>query len=101
MRLHTACQTRRSQTPRRRRGATAARRGLTIRLKLTLWYGALFLLAGVLLIAVNFFMVRDSLTPAPEKARAAVAERFGIPPEAAGIRRRVPGPARATTCTAT
>jgi hypothetical protein len=58
------------------------RRSPTIRLKLTLWYGGLFLLAGVLLIAINFFMVRDSLTPAPEKARAAVAERFGIPPEA-------------------
>jgi signal transduction histidine kinase len=59
----------------------AGRKGLTIRLKLTLWYGGLFLLAGILLIAVNFFMVRNSLTPAPEKARAAVAERFGIPPE--------------------
>ena len=61
--------------------AQAGRKGLTIRLKLTLWYGGLFLLAGVLLITVNFLMVRDSLTPAPEKARAAVAERFGIPPE--------------------
>ena len=59
----------------------AGRKGLTIRLKLTLWYGGLFLLAGILLIAVNFFMVRNSLTPAPEKARAAVAQRFGIPPE--------------------
>ncbi len=57
------------------------RRGLTIRLKLTLWYGGLFLLAGVLLIAVNFFLVRDSLTPAPEKARAIIAERYGIPQE--------------------
>lgn len=55
------------------------RRGLTIRLKLTLWYGVLFLLAGVLLIAVNFFMVRNSLDVAPEKARAVVAEQFGIP----------------------
>ncbi len=58
------------------------RRGLTIRLKLTLWYGGLFLLAGVLLIAINYFMVRDSLSIAPEKARAAVAERFGIPQQA-------------------
>jgi signal transduction histidine kinase len=55
-------------------------RGLTIRLKLTLWYGTLFLLAGVLLIAINYFMVRDSLAVAPEKARAAVAERFGLDP---------------------
>jgi signal transduction histidine kinase len=62
--------------------AKPRRRGLTIRLKLTLWYGGLFVLAGIVLIAINFFMVQDSLTPAPEKARAAVAERFGIPPEA-------------------
>jgi signal transduction histidine kinase len=60
---------------------TGERRGLTIRLKLTLWYGGVFLLAGVVLIAVNYFMVRDSLSIAPEKARAAVAERFDIPPE--------------------
>jgi signal transduction histidine kinase len=60
----------------RRRG-----RGLTIRLKLTLWYGSLFLMAGVLLIAINFFMVRDSLAVAPEKARAAVAERYGLQPQ--------------------
>lgn len=57
----------------------ARRRGLTIRLKLTLWYGGLFLGAGILLIAINYFMVRDSLEVAPEKARAAVAEQFGIP----------------------
>jgi signal transduction histidine kinase len=57
------------------------RRGLTIRLKLTLWYGGLFILAGVLLIAVNYLMVRDSLSVAPSKARAAVAEQFGIDPE--------------------
>ncbi len=55
--------------------------GLTVRLKLTLWYGTLFLLAGVLLIAINYFMVRDSLAVAPEKARAVVAERFGLDPD--------------------
>ncbi len=55
------------------------RHGLTIRLKLTLWYGCLFLVAGILLIAINFLMVRDGLSVAPEKARAAVAEQFGIP----------------------
>jgi signal transduction histidine kinase len=54
-------------------------RGVTIRLKLTLWYGSLFLLAGVLLIAVNFLLVRDSLAPAPGKARAYVEELYGIP----------------------
>jgi signal transduction histidine kinase len=63
-------------------GKAKRRRSLTIRFKLTLWYGGLFLLAGILLIAINFLMVRDSLTPAPEKARAVVAEHYGIPPEA-------------------
>ncbi len=57
-------------------------RGLTIRLKLTLWYGSLFFLAGVLLIAINFLMVRDSLVPAPDKARAAVEKAFGLQPGA-------------------
>jgi signal transduction histidine kinase len=61
--------------------ASGPRRGLTIRLKLTLWYGCLFLLGGVILIAANYFMVRDSLSIAPEKARAAVAEQFGIDPK--------------------
>jgi signal transduction histidine kinase len=56
-------------------------RGLTIRLKLTLWYGSLFLMAGVLLITVNFLLVRDSLNPAPEKARVVVAESFGLDPQ--------------------
>lgn len=56
-------------------------RSLTIRLKLTLWYGGLFLLAGVLLITINFLMVRNNLDVAPEKARAVVAEQFGIPPQ--------------------
>jgi signal transduction histidine kinase len=80
-RLGDATETRlRSATADTPRADPRPDRGLTIRLKLTLWYGGLFLLAGILLIALNFFLVRDSLTPAPEKARAAVAERFGIPP---------------------
>ena len=61
---------------------TRSRRGLTIRLKLTLWYGCLFLLGGVILIAANYFMVRNSLSVAPEKARAAVEQRFGLDPGA-------------------
>ncbi len=67
-------------TPQTAAPESGERRGLTIRLKLTLWYGCVFLLAGVVLIAVNYFMVRDSLSIAPEKARAAVAKRFDIPP---------------------
>ena len=67
-----------------------SKRGITIRLKLTLWYGCLFLLAGVILIAANYYMVRDSLAIAPEKARAAVAAQFGIPPGALEFR-PIPG----------
>lgn len=65
--------------------ADAARKSrkpsLTIRLKLTMWYGLVFALAGIVLIATNYFMVRNSLSIAPEKARAAVAEQFGLDPE--------------------
>ena len=57
-----------------------ARRGITIRLKLTLWYGFLFILGGVILIAANYYMVRNSLNIAPEKAREAVAKQFGLDP---------------------
>jgi signal transduction histidine kinase len=56
------------------------RRGITIRLKLTLWYGFLFILGGVVLIAANYYMVRNSLNIAPERARAAVAQQFGLDP---------------------
>jgi signal transduction histidine kinase len=56
------------------------RRGLTIRLKLTLWCGCLFLLAGALLIGINYFLVRDNLTLAPGKAREVIAERYHIRP---------------------
>lgn len=62
-------------------GRGRERRGLTVRVKFTLWYGCLFLLAGVLLIAINYFMVRDSLQPAAEEARAVIAQRYGIPQE--------------------
>jgi signal transduction histidine kinase len=59
----------------------ARRRGFTIRLKLTLWCGGLFLLAGIALISINYFMVRDSLVVAPERARAAIAARYNIDPQ--------------------
>jgi signal transduction histidine kinase len=58
------------------------KRGLTIRLKLTLWYGFVFILGGVILIAANYYMVRNSLNIAPEKARAAVAQKYGLDPRA-------------------
>ena len=53
----------------------------TIRLRLTLWYGGLFIVVGILMLTLNFFLVRDSLAPATDKARAIVAERLHIPPQ--------------------
>jgi signal transduction histidine kinase len=71
-------------------------RGLTIRLKLTLWYGSLFFLAGVLLIAVDFALVRDSLEPARAKAREYVERQYELEPGdlEPGDQRGVPGSAR-------
>jgi signal transduction histidine kinase len=54
------------------------KRGLTIRLKLTIWTGLFFLLAGALLIGINYFMMHDSMTLAPGKVRALIAERHGL-----------------------
>ena len=56
------------------------KRGLTIRLKLTLWYGSLFLLAGVLLITVNFLLVRGGLEPARDRVRDFVEDEYDLEP---------------------
>jgi signal transduction histidine kinase len=45
----------------------------TVRLKLTMIYGALFLLAGALLLALNYALVRNSLGPAPNVGLTFVA----------------------------
>jgi signal transduction histidine kinase len=37
----------------------------TVRLKLTMTYGGLFLVAGALLLTLNYYLVRNSLGPAP------------------------------------
>ncbi len=37
----------------------------TARLRLTLWYGGLFLLAGLVLVATSYLLVRQRLTPSP------------------------------------
>lgn len=77
----TARQTAPSAAEGQKATASRRKRGLTIRLKLTLWCGILFLVAGALLIGINYYMVRDSLTLAPGKARAVVAERYNLRPE--------------------
>ena len=45
----------------------------TVRLKLTMTYGGLFLLAGSLLLALNYALVRNSLGPAPNVGLTFVA----------------------------
>jgi signal transduction histidine kinase len=45
----------------------------TVRLKLTMTYGGLFLLAGALLLAVNYALVRRSIGPAPDVGLTFVA----------------------------
>ena len=45
----------------------------TVRLKLTMIYGGLFLLAGALLLALNYALVRNSLGPAPNVGLTFVA----------------------------
>jgi hypothetical protein len=51
----------------------------TIRLKLTLWYGGMFLLAGALLLTLTYVLVRQGFQPAPQKVREVVAQKLNIP----------------------
>lgn len=53
----------------------------TVRLRLSLWYAALFLLAGGMLLALNYFLIRDSFVVSPKDVSFEVAVRLGIPPE--------------------
>lgn len=45
----------------------------TVRLKLTMTYGGLFLVAGALLLTLNYYLVRNSLGPAPNVGLTFVA----------------------------
>ncbi len=56
---------------------------LTVRLRLTLAYGALFLVSGAILLAINFALVRASLSPTILRATEGVAFEAGtqiVPP---------------------
>jgi signal transduction histidine kinase len=54
----------------------------TIRLRLTLWYGGLFLLAGGLLLSANFVLVERNFPAGRQDLFDAVAQRMHIPSEA-------------------
>ena len=57
------------------------RRGLTIRLRLTLLLGAVFIVAGSVLLGMTYLLVRHSVTSNPGAVRAALAHRLGVDPE--------------------
>ncbi len=60
----------------RLRGEGAVR--LSIRLRLTLWYGALFLLAGSVLLALNFALVARNFPAGGQEMRGALEERLDL-----------------------
>lgn len=51
----------------------------TIRLRLTLWYGGLFLLAGFVLLTANFLLVARDFPSGRADLREAVAARLDVP----------------------
>ena len=67
----------------------------TIRLRLTLWYGGFFLLAGALLIGLNFALVARSLPESRGDLAARVAERLGVAEGDLQLRALPPRPGRA------
>ena len=67
----------------------------TIRLRLTLWYGGLFLLAGSVLLAINFALVSQNFPSERADFRDQTAERLGIPIDVFAPDRRIEFPGRA------
>ena len=57
---------------------------MTARLRLTLWYGALFLVGGALLLALNYALVERSLTSNPDEVRVAIANELRVAPDQVG-----------------
>jgi signal transduction histidine kinase len=68
---------------------TARPRGLTIRLRLTVLIGALFIAAGSILLGMTYLLVEHSVTTNPGQVRAVLAQRLGVD---AGQLRGVGGP---------
>jgi signal transduction histidine kinase len=69
---------------------SAPRRGLTIRLRLTLLIGAVLIAAGSILLGVTYLLVRHSLDTNPAQVRAEVARRLGVEPNALRAAGRAP-----------
>ena len=64
----------------------------TARLRLTLWYGGLFLLAGLVLVGTSYVLVHQRLTPKPDKV-SCVGGGTGQPPQCSSIAEGEAGPA--------
>ena len=67
----------------------------TIRLRLTLWYGGFFLLAGALLVTLNFVLVSRNLPESRADLAPRIAERLGITEGDLQLRALPPRPGRA------
>jgi signal transduction histidine kinase len=65
----------------------------TARLRLTLWYGVLFLLAGLVLVGTRYLLVRQRLGPSTESGIAAALCRESANGVVCLARRPGPGPA--------
>jgi signal transduction histidine kinase len=57
-------------------------RAASIRVRLTLWYGGMVLLAGFLLVSINFVLTSRNFPTSGDQFREDVASRLGLPPEA-------------------
>ena len=61
-------------------GHLGRRSHLSARWRLTLWYTALFVGAGAVLLTLNYFLVDHTLHQNPDEIRIAVAHKLGISP---------------------
>jgi signal transduction histidine kinase len=57
---------------------SARPRGLTIRLRLTVLIGTLFIAAGSILLGMTYLLVKHSVTTNPGQVRAVLAQRLGV-----------------------
>lgn len=56
----------------------------SIRVRLTFWYGGMVLLAGFLLLSINFILTSQNFPSSGDQFREDVAARLGLPPQALG-----------------
>lgn len=67
------------------------KRGTSIRVRLTVLFGVTFLVAGLGLVALNYYLVDNELSAFPETGRRQLVEDFGLIPGSDSGFIRVPG----------